>query len=143
MGDAELPRLVRGCLRAAGDSTIVDIHVQANSRVARLEPPGEWRARITLRVKATARKGQANQEVLRVLSTSLAVKPQLLEIIGGASASDKSIRINGIAPDVVEEKLIRVLQGTEDVEEVEGPHAGRWGWDQGLADLRGDDSQDY
>ena len=138
MVDAALQQQLRRCIREMGEGALLDLHVHAGSRVARIEPPGEWRDRLTVRVKAQARKGQANAEVLRLLAQELAVKPQLLEMVGGASSADKSIGVSGVRPEELLAKLVHALEDAVDEDE----ETGQSDWDRRMADVRPGDAGD-
>lgn len=64
----------------------------------------EWRNALHVRVAAEARRGEANEELLRFLSEKLSVPRRALELAGGAR-SGKKVVTAPLPPEVVRRRL--------------------------------------
>jgi uncharacterized protein YggU (UPF0235/DUF167 family) len=82
-------------------------------RVALRVSPGAGRSEIVgrfgdgwkVRVAAQRERGRANDAVVELLSTVLEVPRSHVRIAAGATARDKIVEADGIAPDVAERRL--------------------------------------
>ena len=64
-----------------------------------------------LRVRVAARplEGAANRELLRLLARVLGVRPGDVELEAGAHGRGKRVRVRGLPPEKVRERLAAVL----------------------------------
>lgn len=58
-----------------------------------------------MRVAAPAERGRANEALLTLLSTTLSLPREQLSIVAGASARDKVVALEGLAPEEAERRL--------------------------------------
>ncbi len=94
-------------LRARGESTVLDVHVQP--RASKTEIVGIYKGFLKLRLRALPADGEANRECLKFLSKILKVPRGNLEIIQGEKSRQKSIRIEERGVDEVEACLDALL----------------------------------
>ncbi|MCC7441474.1 MAG: YggU family protein [Bdellovibrionales bacterium] len=84
-------------LKAHAASGGVVIHVLAQPKASRNEVVGPHGDRLKIRVAAPPVEGAANEELLRFLGKTLGVPGSRLELIRGASAKQKDVRVSGLA----------------------------------------------
>ncbi len=94
-------------LRAHGESTVLDVHVQP--KASRNEIAGIYKGFLKLRICAAPVDGEANRECLKFLSKILKAPKSNMEIIQGEKSRQKSIRIGGVGVDELEERLDALL----------------------------------
>jgi uncharacterized protein len=82
----------------------IALRVSANAkRSAVVGPYGDgWK----VRVAAPAEGGRANAEIVRLLADVLALSPQQVRIVAGASSPNKVVEIDGLAPGSVSRRLM-------------------------------------
>jgi hypothetical protein len=89
-------------------SVVIAVHVQP--RAARTEVVGMHGDAVKIRLKAPPVDGAANDELLRFMATRLGVRRQDLEIVSGATARGKRVRVNGAALSA-EDAVLRLRGG--------------------------------
>lgn len=90
---------------SGGAAFTVRVVTRASStEVAGMQDDGVLKIRLT-----AAPNEDANQQLVQFLAETLGVSPKQIEIVAGASARDKLISIDGISPDILEEKLLSVI----------------------------------
>lgn len=57
------------------------------------------------RVKSPAKRGQANAEVIKLISKRLGIASNCISIIAGVTSSKKTLLIEGMRPDAVMQAL--------------------------------------
>ena len=72
------------------------IAVRVQPRAGRDEVAGERQGVIVVRVKAAAEDGRANRALVKLLARRLGVAQSAVEIVRGATAREKLIRIAGV-----------------------------------------------
>jgi uncharacterized protein (TIGR00251 family) len=85
----------------------------ASTRLRLRVSPGAGRAAVVgrhgdgwkVRVTAAPEKGRANEAVLRLLATSLAVPRDAVSLVSGHSGRDKIVELTGLGPAVVDRRL--------------------------------------
>ena len=60
---------------------------------------------VLVRVTAAPTDGQANKAVLETLAEALKIKKSQLTLVGGETSRDKRIKITGLSPEQVQQKL--------------------------------------
>lgn len=78
---------------STGRAVVIAVHVQP--RAARTEVVGMHGDAVKIRLKAPPVDGAANDELLRFLAARLGVRRQEVEIVGGAAARGKRVRVGG------------------------------------------------
>ena len=102
---------ISAALRRSKEGTIIDIEVQPGS-----SRPGKfsfdpWRKRLKLSVGARAEKGEANAELLSLLSRILDVPEARLSLLTGRTDRRKSVLVTGTDSDAILEKLTKMSTG--------------------------------
>jgi len=80
----------------------------AQAEVAGIQDDGVLKVRLT-----SAPEEGANEELIVLLAQVLEVDKDALEIVAGEKGRDKLISVDGIAPEVLEERLISTAGGSE------------------------------
>ncbi|MDP6899499.1 MAG: DUF167 domain-containing protein [Candidatus Thalassarchaeaceae archaeon] len=98
-----------GILRNDGTGVIIAVDVQPASKRAQIESINIWRKRLEIAVKARAQKGAANEAVCKLISEELGVPPISVTIENGQKSRQKSVKINDITIEEVEQILHHIL----------------------------------
>jgi uncharacterized protein (TIGR00251 family) len=85
----------------------------ASTRLRLRVSPGAGRAAIVgrhgdgwkVRVTAPPEHGRANEAVLRLLATKLAVPREAVSLVSGHSGRDKIVELTGLGPALIERRL--------------------------------------
>jgi uncharacterized protein YggU (UPF0235/DUF167 family) len=83
------------------------VRAHAGARRNRIEPGPEGAVKIS--VTAVPERGRANAAIERLLAEALDVPPSSVRVAVGASARDKIVEIDGLAPDELARRLGRAL----------------------------------
>ena len=81
------------------------VRVRLQPRARREEIAGERAGALLVRVSAPPLEGRANAALCRLLAKAVGVPPSSAEVIRGASARDKVVRLSGIGPEDVSARL--------------------------------------
>jgi uncharacterized protein (TIGR00251 family) len=81
------------------------IAVHVTPRAGRDEVVGWQEAELRVRLKAPPVEGQANEALRRFLAKRLGVQVAAIEIVGGATARHKRVRIEGLMMDEIRTRL--------------------------------------
>lgn len=92
----------------ARDNTIT-FTVRVQPRASRTAIVGELDGALKLRLAAPPVDGAANEELIRWLAKFFDVSRAAIEILSGATAKQKLIRISGVQPTAAEQKLNATL----------------------------------
>lgn len=95
----------------ARDNTIT-FPVRVQPRASQTAIVGELDGALKLRLAAPPVDGAANEELIRWLAKFFDVPRTTIEILSGATAKQKLIRISGIQPAIAEQKLNATLAQT-------------------------------
>jgi uncharacterized protein len=95
-------------LTAQGNTITFAVRVQPRASQTRLV--GELDGALKIRLAAPPVDGAANEELIRWLARFFAVPRNQVEIISGATAKQKLIRVSGIQPASAERKLADALE---------------------------------
>lgn len=101
MSDAATP----AWLRHRGAELVVEVLVQPRASRAKIGPVHGDRLKVA--VTSPPVDGEANAAVIEVMARALELPRSALEIAGGASSRRKSIRVHGLSPAQVQERLLR------------------------------------
>ena len=97
---------VSSCLSPTLDgSVILEVDVQPSAKTQGITGFNRWRCRLSVAVKAEAKRGKANLAVMHVLATELQLAPSSLSITAGHTSRMKSVRVESAS---VEELVLRL-----------------------------------
>ena len=96
-------------LRGDGDGCV--LRVRATPGAKRAGVVGVYGGALKVTVTAAPERGKANEALLAVLAEALGVPARSLELIAGATARDKRVRIAGCGEEELRRRLRRVLGG--------------------------------
>ena len=89
--------------RSAEAEAVIDVWVQP--RASRDEVVGRQGGAVKIRVAAPPVEGEANEALLRFLAKKLGLPRRAIEIVHGASGRRKSVKVRGLAPGEVAQRL--------------------------------------
>ena len=96
-------------IRTGQDGVYLDLEVTPNSAQPGIKGYNRWRDRIMIKVRSHARKGQANSELLMLLSDILELEVKQLNIIKGEHSAQKTVELLGVDRESVIESIIEAL----------------------------------
>ena len=88
-----------------GQVTDLTISVHVTPRATRDEVVGWQEGELRVRLRAPPVEGQANESLRRLLARRLGVPASAVEIVGGATARHKRVRVDGLTADEVRARL--------------------------------------
>jgi hypothetical protein len=104
---------IASVLHASKAGIVVDLEVSPGSRKAGLSSINPWRKTLCISVKAPPRKGEANKEVMELISELFGVPTNNVSILAGATSSTKRVEIDGITVEQAKKALVAAF-GTGD-----------------------------
>ncbi len=96
-------------LTEGSDGTYIELDVTPGSGSQAIRGYDEWRKRIKVTVKAEARDGRANSELITFLGKFLKVPPRRISITSGHTTGQKKVLIEGMDRDAVINRLGEAL----------------------------------
>jgi hypothetical protein len=81
------------------------LRVRVRPRAGRDEIVGWQGQTLTLRVAAPPVAGRANQAVTHLIARAVGVPPTAVSLVGGARGRDKLVRVVGLDPAVLRQRL--------------------------------------
>ena len=96
-------------IRTNEDCVFLDLDVTPNSAQPGIKGYNRWRDRIAIKVRSHARRGQANTELLMLLSDILKLDTKQLNIIKGVNSEQKTIELSGTDREEVINRIIEAL----------------------------------
>ena len=95
-------------LSDAGGATLVRVRVQPRAGRDRIE--GERAGALLVKVSAPPVDGKANEAVCRLLARAAGVPVRSAELVRGAAARDKVVRLDGVAAEETAARLAERLR---------------------------------
>lgn len=86
-------------------SDSIQLHVKVVPGASRTRVAGRYGDGIKVQVSAAPERGKANDAVVAVLAEWLAVRPHCITITAGHTQPRKQVRIDGVSPAQLAEKL--------------------------------------
>jgi hypothetical protein len=80
--------------------------VRVTPRAARDEIAGWQGDELRVRLRAPPVDGRANEALLRLLATRLSVPPSSIELVSGATARVKRLRVTGLSEEELRRRLV-------------------------------------
>jgi uncharacterized protein (TIGR00251 family) len=99
-------------IAATRDGSRLKLRVKPGARRACLE--GEHGGALRVAVTAPPEKGKANDDVVKLLAGALGLPRSAVRIVAGLGSRDKSLAVDGVAPDEVRRRLAAAV-GAETV----------------------------
>jgi uncharacterized protein len=94
-------------LHAVDGGCLLRVRVKAKAATSRII--GGYGGALKLSVKEAPERGKANQAVCRLLARVLGVSPASVSLATGDASHDKTLRIEGIAPEECRRRLAAFL----------------------------------
>ena len=104
------PKLLSKCATEIDDALLITIMVQPGAKTAKIDGIDPFRGSLGVKVKAQAKKGKANMELIKLLSTALGVSTSDIIIIRGEKSRQKTVKIVNFNKKELEKKLISLNQ---------------------------------
>jgi hypothetical protein len=102
---------VASVLHSSKAGIVVDVEVSPGAKNAGISSINPWRKRLCISVKAPPKKGEANKEVMALMSEAFGVPTRNVTILSGQTSSLKRVELAGItldrAIDIVLEALAK------------------------------------
>ncbi|UCE75249.1 MAG: YggU family protein [Methanomassiliicoccales archaeon] len=93
------------CMRKESNAVVIEFEVKPGAKNTIIEGIDDWRGCIVVRVRAPAKKGKANKELIKFLSSALSLPSSNLTIIKGEWGRRKTIKISGLSPTELVQKI--------------------------------------
>ncbi len=93
------------CMIEHEDGVLININITPGAKTAGIGGVDKWRRCLEVKVKARAIKGQANKELVLLLSSILSLPSSNFVIIKGERSHKKSIKIFGLSPKELTQRL--------------------------------------
>ncbi len=87
----------------------VEVAVRAQPKASRNAVVGWLGPRLKVAVAAAPTGGKANRAVEEVLADALGVRRSAVAVVAGHASRDKAVRITGLAPAEVRQRLSKLL----------------------------------
>ncbi len=87
------------------DADAVLLAVRVKPRASSAKIAGERAGRLLVQVTAPPLKGRANEAVCKLLAKELGIAAGRVAVVGGERSRDKLVRIEGVAPADVANRL--------------------------------------
>jgi len=100
-------------LHTSKGGIVLNIEVSPGSKKVGLSSINPWRKTLGVCVKAQPKKGEANKDVLEVLSQVFRISSGNVTILSGATSSIKRIQIQGITIEEAKRAILAAL-GVDD-----------------------------
>jgi uncharacterized protein len=82
-----------------------DLRVRVQPRAARSELAGLHGGTLRVRLAAPPVEGAANRELEKLLAKALGLPRSSVELLRGATSREKLVRVHGLSPEQVRERL--------------------------------------
>ena len=94
-------------LRATEGGVLLTVRLQP--RAGRSEIGAPHGDELRVRVTAPAHRGAANEALVRLLAAAFGIARSSVRIVAGGTARAKSVRLAGLAPETLEQRLADAL----------------------------------
>ncbi len=90
---------------------LIEVEVHPNSSRSAITGYNEWRNRLQISTKSLAIKGEANREMIKIISKSFNLQKSQIEIIKGQTSRLKQIKLSSEEIEIISKKLIEIIAG--------------------------------
>jgi uncharacterized protein (TIGR00251 family) len=94
------------CIRTTENYILIDLEISPGVVKPGIKGYNRWRDRILVHLRAPAKKGQANNELLKMLGIILNIDQNKIDILKGIKSEFKTIRVDGLSKKQVIERFI-------------------------------------
>jgi len=97
------------CLISSDNGCYLDISVSPNSSESKINGVNIWRDNLEISVKERAQDGEANKGIIELLSESLNIPTNKIEIVKGKATKQKRIFFRSVDIDEIKNKLEKMV----------------------------------
>jgi len=90
---------------------LIEVEVHPNSSRSAITGYNEWRNRLQISTKSLAIKGEANREMIEIISKSFDLQKSQIEIIKGQTSRLKQVKLSSEEIEIISKKLIEIIAG--------------------------------
>jgi uncharacterized protein (TIGR00251 family) len=92
-------------------NALIGVEVHPNSSRSGITGYNVWRDRLQISTKALAIKGEANKELIGILSTSFGLQNSQIEIVSGITNRFKQIKLCDIELESINKVISEIIEG--------------------------------
>jgi len=100
---------VASVLHSSKAGIVVDVEVSPGAKKVGISSINPWRKRLCISVKAPPKKGEANKDVVELMSDVFNVPTKNITILSGQTASLKRVELTGITLDRAIDIILEAL----------------------------------
>jgi uncharacterized protein (TIGR00251 family) len=104
---------LKDAIRSEPGRTKVRLHVSPGSSESGFTGYDPWRKRINVSTSSQPKKGEANSELMSLISKWFGIEESMVEIVSGKKDRSKSVSIEGLDEGEVLEVLERMEEGPD------------------------------
>jgi uncharacterized protein (TIGR00251 family) len=90
---------------------LIEVEVHPNSSRSAITGYNEWRNRLQISTKSLAIKGEANREMIEIISKSFDLQKSQIEIVKGQTSRLKQVKLSSEEIEIISKKLIEIIAG--------------------------------
>ncbi len=90
---------------------LIEVEVNPNSARSAITGYNEWRDRLQISTKSAAIKGEANKEMIEILSNAFDLQKSQIEIIKGQTSKFKQVKLFNGNIKSISNKIIEISAG--------------------------------
>lgn len=100
---------ISDCLTSSDNGCYLDISVSPKSSEAKIGEVNIWRDNLEVYVREKAQSGEANRGVIRLLSETLNVPTNKIEIVRGKTSKQKRVFFRSVDVEDIKTKLEKMI----------------------------------
>jgi uncharacterized protein (TIGR00251 family) len=101
---------IKDAVKSESGCTVLEFHVNSGSSRSGFAGYDQWRKCIKVSIKSQPKKGEANAELISLISKWFGIEESMVEIVSGNKDRSKRVSIRGLD----EGKVLEVLEGMEE-----------------------------
>ena len=90
---------------------LIEVEVHPNSSRSAITGYNNWRNRLQISTKSLAIKGEANREMIEIISKSFGLQKSQIEIIKGQTSKLKQVRLSSEEIEIISKKIMEIITG--------------------------------
>ena len=90
---------------------LIEVEVHPNSSRSAITGYNNWRNRLQISTKSLAIKGEANKEMIEIISKSFGLQKSQIEIIKGQTSRLKQVKLFNGNIEIISKKITEIISG--------------------------------